>query len=517
MDAPRTLTDAVQAAASRWPARAAWRFDPVGDVLTFAEIAAREQFTAAWLAQRGVQPGDRVAVMAGNSPAYALAWLACARYGAVLVPLSHRLGPVDLAWQLNQVKPALVLAAGMYRTRVLHAAARAGMPELRCEAPAVPESSRRDAFPPPAERTPVSAMFSSGGSGGPRAAAQDHQYWLHCASTIVAGWPGLTETDTVVTAQPMCYMDVWWQIACGLLSGARVVILDGFHPSSLTYRLRAHQATVFYCMGAMPALMLRQAPGPLDHLPALRAVLCSGIPSGLHAELEERFSVPWYEDYGMTECAAITRVTGSRHDELVGSGCVGWPVHGRRIRVSDAGELEISGPGMMTGYLEGGNIQPLPGRGIDPAWGLEMTAWFPTGDLGSIDEAGAVWLTGRAKDVISRGGEKISAWEVEQVLLAHPRVSQAAVVAVPDPVYGEAAMAYVATGQTPATLAAWTAARLAGYKVPRWWMTVPSLPMTDSHRVAKDRLPELPGEITDAAGGLRLPDPAAAAGNPAGR
>jgi crotonobetaine/carnitine-CoA ligase len=340
----------------------------------------------------------------------------------------------------------------------------------------------------PAEAAaPVSAMFTSGTTGPPKLALQDHRYWEHVAVSIAAEFPGLDPGDTVVTAQPMHYMDVWWQIAAGLVSGAELVILDGFHPSAFAGQLRAYGATWAYVMGAMPALMLRQEPSPADRDNRLRSVLCSGIPAGLHAQLEDRWGVPWHEDYGLTEAAAVTRV-GDDDGGMTGSGCVGGPVAGRQVRI-DGGEILIAGDGLFSGYF-----------GAASAWDGR---WWRTGDLGQLDGTGRLWLTGRSKDMIRRGGENISAWEVEQVLLAHPRVRQAAVTAEPDELYGEVPMAYVASAVPAAELAGWCSQRLAAFKVPVWWLVSASLPMTSSHRVAKTELPAVTGQVTSAGGAPR--------------
>src|SRR6202044_3124631 len=128
--------------------------------------------------------------------------------------------------------------------------------------------------------------------------------------------------------------------------------------------------------------------------------------------------------------------------------------------------------------------------------------WFATGDLGRVDAAGRVYHAGRLKDMIRRSGENVAAREVEEVLLTHPKVALAAVTAVPDELRGEEVKAYyVADGLAPAELAEYCRARLAAFKVPRFWQPADDLPRTDSQRVAKAQLAGVRGRVFDAAAG----------------
>jgi len=237
--------------------------------------------------------------------------------------------------------------------------------------------------------------------------------------------------------------------------------------------------TYFYCLAAMPTLLLKMPADPRDRDHRVRAVQCSAIPPALHAELEGRWGVPWFEAFGMTETGADIRVSPDDHDELVGSGCLGRPAAHREVRLDEDGQMWLRGPGMMDGYL--GHPDPF------------VDGWFPTGDLARLDDRGRVYLEGRLKDMIRRSGENIAAREVEDVLLAHPAVRLAAVLGVPDEIRGEEVKAYVVapglSGDGAAEeLGAWCAERLAAFKVPSRWEFRDDLPLTASHRVEKAKL-----------------------------
>jgi len=506
---PATLTAAVRAAAGRWPDRIAWRFDP-GDRLTFSDVDRLTAGYAAALRDRGVQAGDRVALLIRNEAAFPLTWLALARLGAAAVPLSTRYRTADAGHVLRACRAsAIVTGAGF---GPLLEQLPDDLPALRRVIPAMELAAAASSAAPagtlsdlgdPDPAGTANIQFTSGTTGRPKGCVLPHRYWTLLGGSLVSEFPYLGEGDVMLTAQPFHYVDPQWNVAAALLSGAELVILDGFHPSSFWAKVREHRVTYFYCLGAMPTLLLRMPPDPADRDHRVRVVQSSAIPPALHTALEQRWGVPWYEVFGMTETGADLRVTDADHDELVGTGCLGNPVGYKQVRITDAGgrpvpvgetgEITLAGPGMMDGYFG------------DP----EATArvmrdgWFRTGDLGRMDARGRVYYAGRLKDMIRRSGENVAAREVEEVLLTHPGIRLAAVTAVPDEIRGEEIKAYYVTSGggavEPGELARYCGERLAAFKVPRYWQAAPDLPRTDSERVIKERLGTLPGPVFDTA------------------
>jgi carnitine-CoA ligase len=502
---PVTLIGAVRRAARQWPDRVAWRFDP-GDVLTFADVQRRTASYAAALSERGVRPGDRVAVLLGNEAAFPLTWLALGWLGAAAVPVNTRYQTADAEHLLRTARVTAIVAGAQFASllsrlpgldRIVPAA------ELAAAAlAATTGGASAPLLPDPDPAAAANIQFTSGTTGRPKGCVLPHRYWTILGGSLVTEFPHLNERDVMLTAQPFHYLDPMWNVAAALLAGAELVVLDGFHPSSFWARVRQHQVTYFYCLGAMPGLLLRMPPDPADREHRVRAVQCSAIPPALHAALEERWGVPWYEAFGMTETGADLRVTEADHDELVGTGCLGRPTRHRQARIvspdgrpvpaGQAGELTLAGAGMMDGYFD------------DPEATQRVLrdGWFHTGDLGRMDPEGRVYFAGRLKDMIRRGGENISAREVEDVLLTHPGLRLAAVVAVPDEIRGEEVKAYYVPADpqappAPAELARFCAGQLAAFKVPRFWQAAPDLPRTDSERVIKARLSEISGPVTD--------------------
>ncbi|MFJ9781187.1 ATP-dependent acyl-CoA ligase [Amycolatopsis sp. NPDC101161] len=480
-----TLAQLVTRAAALWPDRTAWVFDHLDRTFTFADVDRESARIAAALAERGIGPGDRVAVMLRNQPEFPLTWLALAKIGAQLVPVNTNYQEFDGAHVLRHSGAKLAVAAPEF-TDLL---GRIGLTDV-----ITPDELRTDAEPPdftPVPELPVNIQYTSGTTGAPKGCVLPNRYWTTLAVSLATDFPAVGEDDVVLTAQPFHYIDPQWNVALGLAAGATLVVLDRFHPSTFWAKVREHGVTWFYCLGLMPTLLLRQEPSEADRDHRVRAICASAIPHELHAELEARWGVPWYEAFGMTETGGDIRMTAADHDETVGTGCIGRPSRDREAMIAgtdgkplprgETGELLLRGIGLMHGYHD------------DPAATAKAfeNGWFHTGDLARMDDAGRVYYVGRTKDMIRRSGENVSADEVERALLLHPSVKLAAVVAVPDELRGEEIKAYVVCDgerPEPAALVAFCSEKLAYFKVPRFWAFADELPMTPSERVAKGEL-----------------------------
>nr|WP_042191682.1 AMP-binding protein [Kibdelosporangium sp. MJ126-NF4]CEL20223.1 Long-chain-fatty-acid--CoA ligase [Kibdelosporangium sp. MJ126-NF4]CTQ97448.1 Long-chain-fatty-acid--CoA ligase (EC 6.2.1.3) [Kibdelosporangium sp. MJ126-NF4] len=458
------LVEVITEAARKWPERVAWTFDP-GEKLTFAEVHERSSGYAQALRDKGICAGDRVAVLLRNQAEFPLIWFALVKLGAAMVPVNVKYRSVDATHLLSSSEAVAVVTA------------REFAPLLEAIEPPpvhyVETLSPRPGFQQGPVSRVVNIQYTSGTTGSPKGCVLSHEYWLRLADSMVSYFPNLTGDDVMLTAQPFHYIDPQWNVVVALLAGARLVVLDGFHPSSFWAKVREHGVTYFYCLGAMPALLLKMPPDADERDHQVRVVQASAIPPALHRPLEQRWGVGWYEAFGMTETGADIRITAEDHDAFVGTGCLGRPAPHREAKIVD-GELLLRGPGMMDGYLG------LPDVFDD--------GWLHTGDLARIGEDGRVYHLGRIKDMIRRSGENIAAHEVEEVLMSHPGVRLAAVIGVPDDIRGEEVKAFVVGDASEEELVSFCAQRLAAFKVPRYWEFRAELPLTASERVAKERL-----------------------------
>jgi len=468
-----------------------------GASVTYAEAAERARRLGGFLAARGIAPGDRVALMLKNSLFFPIAWLGILGQAMVAVPINSRLGPNDAGYILRHSGTRLILCDDATAAIARAAAEQAGTSPQIVEIGAGEHDPAflADAAPAPrpfAEaRTLANVQYTSGTTGLPKGCLLSHGFWQRmgfCAAEFLQ----VGAEDRILTAQPFSYIDPLWNVICTLQRGAHLIVLDAFHPSSFMRSVIDWRVTVFYCVGVMPSLLLKQPEGPWDREHGLKLVGCSAIPPNLHRAIEARWGVPWREIFGMTESGLNIAVTPEDHEALVGTGSIGTALphcdvavvdeQGRDVPPGEVGELRLRCPGLMDGYFHDAEATARFFR----------DGWANTGDLVTRDTQGRIYFSGRRKEMIRRGGENIAQAEVEFALRGHEDVLDCAVAPVPDELLGEEGKAYVVLlagrNAQPETLHAFLAARIAAFKVPRYWTFRTDLPRTPSERIEKRKL-----------------------------
>lgn len=475
-----------------------------GARVSFAEANARTDRAANVLRSLGVAKGDRVAVMLPNGVDFPIVWFALAKLGGVMVPVNVHYHDHDLTHALRDSEAGVL---------IVHADHLSQWERVRERVPSMKETlvvgagndprdlhfrmaSASDEFPIAnvGAGDMLNIQYTSGTTGAPKGCMLSHAYWLQIGQ-LAADYFRLSPDDIDLTAQPFYYMDPQWNTIACLVGGAPLVILPRFSPSHFWGEVVEHGATVVYLIGTMPFYLLKQPENPaLERGHRLRAVLCSGIHPGFHAEFERRWGVPWREAFGMTE-TGVDLLVPLDDAESVGSGAMGRPISTKEARVVDAlghdlpdgqvGELVVRGTPAMLGYW----------RNPEATREFMRDGWMHTGDLAYRDTQGYFHWQARLKDTIRRSGENISTAEVEGVLMEHPAVRAAAVVPVPDGLRGEEVKAYLVlqAGQTPESappesILDFARERLAYFKVPRYVEYMDDLPRTASERVEKHKL-----------------------------
>ncbi|CAM3803643.1 class I adenylate-forming enzyme family protein [Tsukamurella ocularis] len=478
---------------------------------TFAEVDAwTSRLAHRLIAVDGVRPGDRVAIMLPNTASWPISWLAILKAGGVVVPVNSSYQLADLDFVLRDSGARLIVTDDAHAPLVYEVASGGTDPiDVRVIDAGTTDGLAR--FPGTAPEVAVDGetlanlQYTSGTTGFPKACMLTHDYWARLGR-ICAETAGLGPDDVILTSQPYSYMDPQWNTVLALTIGAPLVVLPRFSASGFMADVRRHGATFCYVLGSMPTLLFKQRPTHEDRDNRLRLVLCSAIPAGLHAQLEERWGAPWREIFGMTESGAdLASLPADTAD--VGTGRLGRPVPGKTVRVvapdgtdvadGEPGELITSGRPMMLGYWN----RP------DATAETIRDGWLHTGDV-AVREAGSYRIVGRIKDMVRRGGENIASTEVERVLEGDADVVASAVVAEPDELFGEEVKAYVqlapgvaADRATAERLLDGARAQLARFKVPRYIEFVADFPRTPSERIAKPalvkRAAEHPGTTYD--------------------
>lgn len=493
-----TIPALLEEAAGRAPDRV-WLTGPGGDV-TFGELQERVARVASGLAALGVHPGDRVAILLSSHPAYLETWLALARLGALLVPINTLFKPDEIAYVLAHAEvTALVTTDALYGTGV--APVRNRCPALRAivtleggtpgatpyAALVVPPSATATAV---AETDTAAILYTSGTTGFPKGCCLSHRHYV-LGGLMIRDVLRASARDRFLCVLPLFH--VGGQIAlamASLASGASLVLFPGFSAATFWEDVRRWRATVFHGVGTILAILDRLPPSAAEREHTLRVVLSAGHPQ-LVATMAQRLGIPIVQNWGMTEGG----MTATRLEGGDPPGSIGAPVGPNELRLVDehdrdvtpgaVGEIVMRGPLLVKEYWR------------DPAATAQAMrgGWFHTGDLARKDAAGYFYFVDRKKDMVRRGGENVSSQEVEHVLRSHPAVADAAVLGVPDPVWGEEVKAYVVLreGESEATvprrsLVEFCAVRLAPFKVPRHLEYRAELPRTASHRVRKEIL-----------------------------
>ena len=472
--AERTLAGLLERRAEEWGAKPLVRW--AGGERSYAEMRDAAAALAGTLRGAGVEPGDRVAVMASNRIELLDLWLACAWLGAVFVPINAAARGAGLAHVLSSSDPRLV---------VVEEALAAALPPLDHVSRLEEVGPGRSIPPHRSHPGDTLALLYTSGTTGPAKGvccphAQLYWYGVHTARAL-----GVTSDDVLYTVLPLFHinaLNTFWQ---ALLHGATFALGTRFSASLFLDELRAAEATVTYTLGAMVTILLTRPSSPADRDHRMRIALSPGTPLPEAARFTERFGWELVDGYASTETnlAFSSRVPGQ----------MGTLVDGFEARVVDEHDCGLpSGvPGELllrarepyafsTGYFR------LPEQTVE-SW---RNLWFHTGDRVVRDEDGVFHFLDRLKDAVRRRGENISAYEVEQVLLTHADVEGAAVVPVASELAGdEEVMAFVllrADAETdhPA-LIAHCEGRLAYFAIPRFVELVDELPLTENGKVRK--------------------------------
>ncbi|MEM5427707.1 long-chain-fatty-acid--CoA ligase [Cupriavidus oxalaticus] len=522
MDRPLRVTDVMRRAEQLFPTREIVTRTAPGVISrrTYADVALEARRLATVLAERGVQPGQRVATLMWNHDRHLAAYYAVPALDAVLHPINPRLSAQEIAYIIADAGDVALLidedllplwreVHGLVAVPlvIVHgdgmAARTAGLPRWQ-------DLVRDDVVPrawpstPVDETAPVSVCYTSGTTGRPKGVVYSHRsILLHGLAASLPDAFGISGRDTLMPLTPMFHVNGWSMPYTAVLLGAKLV-LTGARPSSrdILDLLDSERVTATFGVPTVWTDVLAAvdaAPTRWRLQPGLRIYAGGSAPP---PEMFRRFDAlgVWLQTgWGMTECSPIGTQTWLR-PEYDGADAAqrlqircsnGLPLPFIEIRhVGDAGdalpwdgkalgELQVRGPWVTSAYV--GIAGPLPAVSDD--------GWLKTGDIVRISPDGYLWLVDRLKDLVKSGGEWISSIDMENALCEHPDVLEAAVIAVPDPHWSERPLALVA----PRAGASLTGQQLREHllnQFPKWMVPehieiVPALPRTSVGKINK--------------------------------
>ena len=502
---PATFRDVVDAHASEQP-RAPFLIAPEPD-LTIDYEALRQNCRAfaSSLATRNIAPGATVSYMLENGVSVATVFLGAMYGGYVVSPVNLHAQDAQLDYTLAHSETRLVFVGDAHRERLERARERTRAPFDVCVVDT-------DGLPLPASRgeswgegytikpdQPAMLMYTSGTTGQPKGALLSHANMLSGARALAQSL-ALTPADRVLSSLPLYHINGQCiATVAPLVSGGSIVMPHRFSVSQWWTLVERHRPT---WLNMVPTIIAYLLNGPA--LTGAQVDACRGIrfgrsasaplPPEQHRAFERRFGFSVIEAMGLTECASVAFSNPlDKSKRKYGSPGPPIGVEARVVDASDApvaddvrGEIELRGPNVMLGYFKSPE---------STAAALRKGGWLATGDLGYRDADGFYFITGRLKELIIKGGENIAPREIDEALLAHPAVLEAAAVGVPDPAYGQEILACVVVKPGASCsedeLRMHCAATLGRYKSPRYLRIVAELPKGASGKVQRLKLVSL--------------------------
>jgi acyl-CoA synthetase (AMP-forming)/AMP-acid ligase II len=505
----------------------------------YATAEDRVRRLAAWLEVKGVGPGDRVALWLGNRGAMLEAIFATARLAAIVLPINARLTAPEVAFQLEDATPSILMVERRWRNRATQACrlARGADPmilEVGLSDDDSNDTSATETDPyeialasidgtsrihPVRPDAPMILMYTSGTTGKPKGALLPHRKTLY-NSLNAEEYFGIQANDRVLVVAPL-FHSLGLQILAlpAIFKGAGLIIQEGFSAQRVWAAIESEAVTYY---GGVPTMHQRLLDAldrgdPVAEPPSsLRFAFTAGAAAA--PELIQAFrdrGLALRQGYGQTETSILTCVRANQSEVDSDAGThdnvsVGRPVRHAELRliapdsIDDSvsrwrdvppgvvGEIVVHGPITMLGYW----------RRPEATAETLREGWVRTGDLATRDDDFEITLVGRSREMYISGGENVYPAEVEAVLVEHPDIEEAAVIAIPDPEWGETGRAHVVLRSEattrPAHLLEWLKTRLARFKQPREIILEAELPRTASGKVQKHLLGQDPNPAKDA-------------------
>ncbi len=485
----------LQASAEQRPEHPAIR---LGErVLRYRELDRAARGFATSLRERGLAPGDPVALMVPNLPEFTIAYFGTLYAGGTVVPLNVLLSGPEVAYHLQDSEARLLVAHPLFGEPARAGASEAGVPiawagdETGDTVEAMAGAAPRAHLHPTAPADTAVILYTSGTTGRPKGAELTHSNLLVNCAVVLPKLIPIAPDDVMLATLPLFHSFGQTCIQnASLAVGGTFTLLPRFTPEEAFGIMERDRVTLFAGVPTMYFALLHSEAGRDRDLSALRYCLCGGAPMPVEVmrAFEQRYGVEILEGYGLSETSPVASFNVFGRPRKPGS--IGYPVWGVEMAILDEadrelpdgepGEICIRGHNIMKGYLKRPEATAEALRG----------GWFHSGDIGVRDADGAFSIVDRKKDMIIRGGFNVYPREVEEVLYGHESIVEAAVLGVPHERHGEEIKAVVVSNAplTREALIAFCKERLAAYKYPRIVEFAESLPKGPTGKILKREL-----------------------------
>ncbi|MDS9470314.1 fatty acid--CoA ligase family protein [Sporosarcina pasteurii] len=511
------LVSTVRETALAQPDKIAYHF--MGQDTTYGEFNGLVSKLASALAELGVQKGDHVAFLLGNTPHFLHSLYATMRLGATAIPINPIYTPDEISYiihnsdakvvvAIDALLPLIEQAANVFTTvqHYIICETEQSTPEKVASLPEQLKSrvslysqliargnSEFDPVPVEEDDTAI-ILYTSGTTGSPKGAMLTHKN-LYSNAKDVAEYLGFKEGDRMVATLPVFHVFALTVVVnAPLLRGAEILLVPRFSPAEVFNMIKEKKATVFAGVPTMYNFLYQYPEGKKEDFESVRLAISGGasLPVALLHNFEEKFDVRVSEGYGLSEASPVTcfnpieseRIPGSIGTNIVNVENKVVNELGEEVPDGEVGELIVRGPNVMKGYYKMPEETEVALR----------DGWLYTGDLARRDENGYFYIVDRKKDLVIVGGYNVYPREVEEVLFTHEDVVEAAVIGVPDVDFGEAVHAFVVLKEGAKAdieqLTAYCAERLVKYKVPKQIEFLDELPKNTTGKILRRALSE---------------------------
>lgn len=483
-----------------------------GRQTTFRELDRRSNRVANALIERGVLPGDRICILDQNHDEFFEVIFGIAKAGAVYVPVNWRLAPPEVLYVVNDAAAKILFAGSAFAACVekIQGEFKTVQTVISFSSESATWESYQSLCEGRAETDPYREildsdttwqLYTSGTTGSPKGAELTTSNLIALMGFSPTLFGGMREGERTLIAMPLYHIGGSGYALVALAAGTALVVLREFNPARALDVIQNQKVNHAFLVPAALLFMLQAENCASVDLSSLRAVAygAAPIPEDLLRRAIQRFGCEFFQVYGLTETSGgVTRLRFEDHD-LTGphrhrlKSC-GQPLFGIDIRVVDGtgqdkapgeiGEIIIRSPQVMKGYW---HAPEATARAI-------RDGWFYSGDAGTIDEDGFIYIQDRVKDMIVSGGENIYPAEIENCLFGHPAVADAAVIGVPDEKWGESVKAVVVlkpgVSATAEEIIEFCKGKIANYKRPKSVDFAQSLPRNPTGKILKRELRE---------------------------
>jgi len=461
--------------------------------LTYSNLDDASARVAGLLREAGIRPGDRVGVMLGNTPAFAVVYYGVLRAGAAVVPMNPLLKAREVSYYLSDSQARVLFAAEAFAAEAHAGATSSGATVIQVGPGFLADLAGQPRIGGVVNRDGSDTaviLYTSGTTGRPKGAELTHSNLTHNAEVSNRTLLHLTPDDVVFGGLPMFHsFGQTVTLNTAVMAGASVTMLPRFDPVAALATMAAHGVTVLAAVPTMYTALVAAFDGSGFDPSSLRVCVSGGaaLPVEILHAFDKAYGCPILEGYGLSETSPVASFN---HPGAVRKpGSIGTPVEGVQMRVLDLdgadvatgeiGEIAIRGHNVMKGYWQ----RP------DATAAAIVDGWFRTGDLGRVDDDGYFFVVDRTKDLIIRGGFNVYPREIEEVLYEHPAVAEAAVIGVPHDSLGEEVTAVVALKDgataTPDEVRDFVKSQVAAYKYPRQVWFVDELPKGPTGKIRK--------------------------------